>query len=81
MTREQVIRRWADIAESVFWAEERIAKEWHEKLKAMVEKPSDEVTEFVPQYCRAVAEKIVEPLTDEQIKEVYKDEEDEEDEE
>ena len=27
MTREQAIKRWTDIANTIFWAEERIAKE------------------------------------------------------
>lgn len=34
MTRDEAINRWTDIASTVFWAEERIAKEWHERLMA-----------------------------------------------
>jgi hypothetical protein len=74
MTREKLIKRWADIVESVFWAEERVAKEWNEKLQAMVGKPEEECAAFVPKYCRAVAEVIVNRMTDDHIKELYKDE-------
>lgn len=81
MTREQAIRRWSNIAESVFWAEEHIAKEWNERLKAMVGKSENECAAFVPKYCRAVAEVIVNRMTDEQLAAIYKDEEEEEDEE
>ena len=75
MKREQAIRRWADIAESVFWAEEHIAKEWNERLKAMVGKPENECAAFVPKYCRAVAEVIVNRMTDEQLATIYDEEE------
>jgi hypothetical protein len=42
MTREQAINRWTDIAETVFWAEDRISKDWNEKLKATAGKSKEE---------------------------------------
>lgn len=67
MTREQAINRWTDIAETVFWAEDRISKEWHPKVKAMVGKPPAECAAFVREYCRAIATEIVRKTPDEEL--------------
>ena len=70
MTREEAISRWADITETVFWAEERIAKEWDAKLKEAVNKPKDEQYTFAKEYCRAVATEIVSKTSDEELAEL-----------
>lgn len=67
MTREQAINRWAEIAETVFWAEERIAKEWDGKLKAMVGRPPEECAAFANEYCRAIAVEITNATSDEEF--------------
>ena len=67
MTREQAINRWSDITEAVFWAEERISKEWNVKLKAMVGKPPAECAAFAREYCRAIATEIVRKTPDEEL--------------
>lgn len=67
MTREQAINRWTDIAETVFWAEDRISKEWHPKVKAMVGKPPAECAAFAREYCRAIATEIVSKMPDEEL--------------
>ena len=70
MTREQAINRWTDIAETVFWAEDRISKEWHPKVKEMVGKPPAESAAFVREYCRAIATEIVSKTPDEELAEI-----------
>lgn len=70
MTREEAINRWADITETVFWAEERIAKEWDVKLKEAVNKSKDEQYTFAKEYCRAVATEIVSKTSDEELAEL-----------
>lgn len=67
MTREQAINRWSDITETVFWAEERISKEWDVKLKAMVGKSKEECAAFAREYCRAIATEIVSRTPDEEL--------------
>jgi hypothetical protein len=67
MTRDEAIQRWSDIAETVFWAEERISKEWDEKLKAMVGKPKDECAKFAREYCRAIAVEVLSRTSDEEL--------------
>lgn len=66
MTREQAIERWTDIAETVFWAEDRISKEWHPKVQAMVGKPGAECKAFAREYCRAIAVEITSKTSDEE---------------
>ena len=67
MTRDEAINRWSDIAETVFWAEEKIAKEWDGKLKAMVGKSPKECEAFAHDYCRAIATEIVSKTSDEEL--------------
>ena len=67
MTREQAIARLSDIARSIFWAENAIAKEWHEKLKAASSLNKEEQHKLAMDYCEAVAEEIVGKMTDEQL--------------
>ena len=67
MTREQAITHWSDVAQSIFWAEESIAAEWHEKLKAAPSLNKEEQHKLAMAYCEAVAEVIVGKMTDEQL--------------
>ena len=67
MTREEAINRWTDIASTVFWAEERIAKEWHERLKAAPNLSKEEQHELAQNYCRAIAVEITKNTTDEEM--------------
>lgn len=59
MNRAELIEHWVTITESVFWAEERIAKEWHDKLKEAPNQPKEKQYELAQAYFRAVAEEIV----------------------
>ena len=70
MAREEAINRWADITETVFWAEEHIAMEWDAKLKEAVNKPKDEQYTLSKEYCRAVATEIVSKTSDEELAEL-----------
>ena len=67
MTREQAINRWKEIVETVFWAEEAIAKEWDERLRAAPTKSKEEQRKFVDEYCEAIATEIVSRTTDEEL--------------
>ena len=67
MTREEAINRWTDIANTVFWAEERIFKEWRDRLKAAPELSKDEQHQLTQAYCRAIAEEVVSKTTDEEL--------------
>ena len=67
MTREEAIERWTDIASTVFWAEEKIAKEWHERLREAPKLPKDKQHELAQDYCRAIATEIVSKTTEEQL--------------
>ena len=70
MTREEAINRWKDIVLTVFWAEERIAKEWHERLKAAPKLSKEEHHELAQDYCRAIAVKITKDTPDEELAEI-----------
>lgn len=70
MTREEAINRWTDIASTVFWAEERIAKEWHERLKAAPNLSKEEQHELAQDYCRAIAVEITKDTPDEELAEM-----------
>ena len=67
MTREEAIERWSHIASTVFWAEENIAKEWHERLKAAPNLSKEEQHLLAEQYCKAIATEIVSKTTDEEL--------------
>ena len=67
MTREEAINRWKDIVETVFWAEEAIAKEWDAKLKAAPNMNKEERRQFVDEYCEAIAVEILSRTTDEEL--------------
>ena len=67
MTREEAIERWADIASTVFWAEENISEEWYERLKAAHTMTKEEQHELADQYCKAIATEIVNSSTDEEL--------------
>ena len=67
MTRQEAIKRWTDIAMAVFTAENRISKEWHEKLQEATLLPSERQSAVVDEYCKAVATEIVNNTSDEQL--------------
>lgn len=67
MTREEAINRWAEIAETVFWAEEQIAQEWEGKVKSMVGRSKEECAAFAHEYCRAIAVEITNATSDEEF--------------
>ena len=67
MTREEAIERWSTIANTVFWAEENISEEWHERLKIAPQLTKDEQHELADQYCKAIAAEIVSKTTDEEL--------------
>lgn len=55
MERQEAIERWTDIANTIFWAEERIAKEWDAKLRKAPSMTKEEQRELAQAYCRAIA--------------------------
>ena len=67
MTREEAIERWAQICNTVFWAEEKISKEWYERLKSAHTMTKDEQHQLADQYCKAIAMEIVSKTTDEEL--------------
>ena len=70
MTREEAINRWTDIASTVFWAEEKIAKEWNERLKAAPKLSKEEQHQLAQDYCRAIAVEITKDTPDEELAEM-----------
>ena len=70
MTREQAIKRWSDIAETVFWAEERIAKQWDSVLRSAPSMTKEGQHELVCEYCRAIAVEITKSTSDEELAKV-----------
>lgn len=67
MTRQEAIERWTVICSTVFWAEENIAKEWHERLKSAHTLMEKERHELAGAYLQAVATEIVSNTTDEEL--------------
>ena len=67
MTRQEAIERWAQICSTVFWAEERISKEWHQRLKEAPNLSKEEQHKLADEYCQAIAKEIVSKTTDEQL--------------
>ena len=70
MTRQEAIERWTDIANTVFWAEEKISKEWHQRLKEAPNLTKDKQHELAQAYCRAIAVEITKNISDEQLAEM-----------
>lgn len=70
MTREEAINRWTDIASTVFWAEEKIAKEWNERLKAAPKLSKEEQHQLAQDYCRAIAVEVTKNTSDEELAEI-----------
>ena len=70
MTREEAINRWKDIVSTVFWAEERIAKEWDAKLREAPNLNKKEQHELAEAYCRAIAVEITKNTPDEELAEM-----------
>lgn len=67
MTRQEAIDRWKDLAETVFWAEESIAKEWDERLHAAPSMTREEQQQFADEYMTAIATEIVSKTSDEEL--------------
>ena len=67
MTREEAIERWSHIANTVFWAEEKISKEWQQWLKEAPNLSKEEQHELASEYCKAIATEIVKNTTDEEL--------------
>ena len=67
MTRQEAIARWKDIASTVFWAEERISKEWHQRLKEAPNLSKEEQHKLADEYCRAIATEVLSGTTDEEL--------------
>ena len=65
MTREKAIERWTEIAETVFTAENRISHEWTSRLMMAVTMTPEQQSQFVKEYCRAVAVEITSHTSDE----------------
>ena len=80
MTREQAIRRWADLACTFFWAEKAISKEWYPKLKDAHKLSKDEQHELALAYFLAIGKEIVSHLSDEELERLYKNVKDDEEE-
>ena len=70
MTRQEAIERWTDIANTIFWAEEKISKEWDAKLREAPNLPKDKQHELAQAYCRAIAVEITKNTSDEQLAEM-----------
>lgn len=70
MTRSEAINRWKDIVSTVFWAEDDISKEWHQKLKEATKKSLKEQHAIADAYCEAVAVEIVSRTSDEELSEM-----------
>lgn len=67
MTRQEAIERWKDIAETVFWAEEAISKEWDDRLHAAPSMTREEQQQFADEYMTAIATEIVSRTSDEEL--------------
>lgn len=67
MTRQEAINRWKDLAETVFWAEGSIAKEWNERLHAAPSMTREEQHQFADEYMTAIATEIVSKTSDEEL--------------
>lgn len=70
MTRQEAINRWTDIASTVFWAEERIAKEWHDRLNLAPKLSKEEQHELAQAYCHAIAVEVTKNTSDEELAEM-----------
>lgn len=57
--RDELIDHWADIAATVFHAEDEISGEWFPKLRAAKDLPGDERRQLAEDYLRAIAAEIV----------------------
>lgn len=68
MTRQQAIDRWKAIIPAVFRAEDKLQGQWHDRLSAAKEMPSDERTRLADEYVTAIATEIVSQTTDEELK-------------
>ena len=67
MTRQEAIERWKDIASTVFWAEERISKEWHQRLKEAPNLSKEEQHKLADDYCHAIAVEVLTGTSDEDL--------------
>lgn len=67
MTQAEAIKIWSDIAETVFWAEDRIAKEWDERLRAAPGMTKEEQHQLAEAYSRAIAVEVTKATSDEEL--------------
>ena len=70
MTREEAIERWQDIVKAVMLAEKRIHDDWYDKLKAAPSLPPLARCKLGIDYCKAVAEEIVNNTPEEELKQM-----------
>ena len=67
MTRQEAIERWAQICNTVFWAEERISKEWHPRLKEAPNLSKEEQRKLADEYCHAIAVEVLTGTSDDDL--------------
>lgn len=67
MTRQEAIDHWKTLAETVFWAEEAISKEWDERLHSTPSMTREEQQQFADEYMTAIATEIVSRTSDEEL--------------
>ena len=60
MTKEEMIEHWAEIAATVFAAEDRISKKWFPELRKARDLDPGEKKELADAYLRALGKEIVE---------------------
>lgn len=67
MTREEAVDRWADITETVFWAEAHIADHWRITLDLAKTQANADKEAVMRAYCRAIAVEITSKTSDEEL--------------
>lgn len=67
MTREEAIKRWTDIASTVFRAEHNIMPALEDMMKSARTMTKEGQAGIAERYCRAIAEEIVSKTSDEEL--------------
>lgn len=70
MTREATIESLAQIASAVFWAEDRLAPEWQQRLQDADKLPKAQKQKLAEEYCLAIATEIASRTSDEELAEM-----------
>lgn len=70
MTREETIKSLAQIANAVFWAENRLAPAWKQRLKEADKLPKAQKRKLAEEYCLAIATEIASRTSDEELAEM-----------